>query len=570
MRQVTPTTKQFPVTDTVDFVVVGSGPAGGIMAQELSEAGYSVVVLEQGGWACFGHEQDYNKDEFLQRYPDEANTLQSNSPLRPNTFRRTDKDKAVPGNHSYGMCVGGGGVTYGGSSWRHLPYEFNELTTFKGDIPSGTGIADWPITYEEIEPYYVKAEWDLGICGPNTKQDLLPMPMMYPMSKPYPVGPQAQKSSGALFKIAAKKLGLHTSPNVCAIITQPYQGRAACNNCSWCSGYGCQIKARSCSPVVHFPRALKTGRCEIRVHSYAYEVAVNDAGRVTGVRYFDPQKQQVFQRARAVVVSANAGESARLLLLSKSKLFPNGLANSSGLVGKYLMTGNGGGATGWVDHPMGEYKGAVTGVAILDYVPNDPKRGFYGGGRMTARGQSNPISWGLSGGPDSPRWGAGYKKGLLQWVDRRITCTNFITQQPLITNYVDLDPDLKDGWGLPAMRITTQSHPNDITAIDWFQKKSVEILQAAGCNRIEPLGPPANQDTRGGSHNRGTCRMGNDPKTSVLNRYLRAHDVPNLWVVDASCFVTTGRNHPTMTLQACAYWAAEHLIKDAKGGALKT
>ena len=413
MRQVTPQMKQFPVSETVDFVVVGSGPGGGIMAQELSEAGFTVVVLEQGGWGCYGHEQDYNKDEFLQRFPDQTPTgaLQSTSPLRPNTFRRTEKDKTVPGSHSYGCCVGGGGVTYGGSSWRHLPYEFNELSYFKGDVPSGTGIADYPFTYQQFERYYVKAEWDLGICGPSRKEELLPMPMMYPMSKLYPVGPQAIKSSGALFHTAAKKLGLHISANVCAIITQPYKGRAACNNCSWCSGYGCHLGARSNSQNVHFPRALKTGRCEIRVQSYAFEVPVNDAGRVTGVRYFNAQKQQVFQPSRGVVLCANASETPRLMLLSKSKRFPNGLANSSGLVGKYLMCGNGGGATGWVDRPMGEWCGAVTGVAILDYVPNDPKRGFYGGGRITARGQSNPIGWGLTGRARRAQMGSGLQEG---------------------------------------------------------------------------------------------------------------------------------------------------------------
>jgi choline dehydrogenase-like flavoprotein len=297
-------------------------------------------------------------------------------------------------------------------------------------------------------------------------------------------------------------------------------------------------------------------------------VNVDAAGRVTGVTYFNAQKQEVFQKAKAVVVSCNASESARLLLLSKSNRFPNGLANSSGLVGKYLMTGNGGGATGYVDQPMGEYKGGVTGLAILDFVPSDEKRGFYGGGRITARGQANPIAFGMQGGPNAPRWGAGYKKALTEYADRRITTTNFITQMPLITNFVDLDPEVKDAWGLPAMRITTQSHPNDIKAIEWFQKKSVEILQAAGCKQVLPLGPPS--DSRGGSHNRGTCRMGNDPKTSVLNRYLRTHDVPNLWVVDASCFVTGGRNHPTMTLQALSYWAADHLIRDAKKGSVRT
>ena len=158
MRQFTPSTE-------VDFVVIGSGAGGGVMAKQLSQAGFSVVVLEQGGWGAYGHEQDYNKDELLNRFmPNVADRMLSDPVRQRNTFRRNAKEKAGPGNHSYGCVVGGGTVTYGASSWRHLPYEFNEVTK-DPTIPSGTGMADWPITYEELEPYYTQAEWEIGICG---------------------------------------------------------------------------------------------------------------------------------------------------------------------------------------------------------------------------------------------------------------------------------------------------------------------------------------------------------------------------------------------------------------------
>ena len=157
MRQYTPTTE-------VDFVVIGSGAAGGIMAKQLSQAGFSVVVLEQGGWGKYGRDHEYNKDEWLNRNQAQEDRLMSDPTRQRNTFRRNDKEKATPGTHSYGCVVGGGTVTYGGSSWRHLPYEFNELTS-DPTIPSGTGMADWPVTYEELEPYYVQAEWEMGISG---------------------------------------------------------------------------------------------------------------------------------------------------------------------------------------------------------------------------------------------------------------------------------------------------------------------------------------------------------------------------------------------------------------------
>jgi choline dehydrogenase-like flavoprotein len=548
---------QYKPASEVDFVVIGSGAAGGIMAKELAVAGFSVVVLEQGGPGAYGHEQDYNKDELLNMYPPKlADHLMSDLTRQPNTFRRNDQEEAVRGSSRYGCVLGGGTVTYGGSSWRHLPYEFNEAT-HEGTI-AGTGLADWPVTYAEMEPYYTKAEWEMGISGLRVDS-----PLFAPMSKPYPLPPLPLKASGALLKTGAAKLGLTVVPNVAAIISQPYQGRSACIACGMCSGFGCQVKARSSSAVTMLPIAVKTGRCEIRTYSYVREIPVDNNGRVTGAIYFDAQKQEVLQKAKAVVLSANGLESPRLLLLSKSARFPDGLANSNGVVGRYLMSGNVVDASGLFEQPLNEYKGIVSGAAILDYVPSDRKRGFYGGGRMTARGQQEPIQYGLAGPHHAPKWGVGYKQALREQANRKMIISNFVTQLPLESNRVDLDPHLKDAWGLPAMRITMTGHADDIKCMEFFKQKSVEILQAAGATTVwaEPV-----SEARGGAHSRGTCRMGNDPKTSVVDKYHRAHDVPNLFIVDGSSFVTGGRNHPTMTIQALAFRAADQLIKQAKSG----
>jgi choline dehydrogenase-like flavoprotein len=554
--------KQYPTSTEVDFVVIGSGAGGGIMAKQLSAAGFSVVVLEQGGWGKYGREHEYNKDEWLQLNLSDDDRLMSDPAKQRNTFRRSDKDKAVAGTHSYGCVVGGGTVTYGSSSWRHLPYEFKEAST-DPTIPSGTGMADWPITYEELEPYYTQAEWEVGISGQRVQS-----PFLAPMSKDYPVPPVPLKSSGALLYTAAAKLGLTAVPGPLAIITKPYMGRAACVNCGICSGYGCQVKARSSSAVTMLPLAEKTGRCEIRVRSYVREIVLDSAGRVNGVVYFDAQKKEVRQKAKAVVLAANGTESARLLLMSKSARFPDGLANSSGMVGRYLMLGNTVTANALFDHPLNEYKGVISGAALVDYVPSDTKRGFYGGGRITARGYQTPLDLGLNGlSPEAPRWGAGYKRALREEANHRMTTLSFVTQMPLETNRVDLDPDVKDEWGLPAMRITTTSHPDDVKNMEFFRKKSIEILEAAGAKKV--WAPPVS-DARGGAHNRGTCRMGDDPKTSVVDKYHRAHDVPNLFIVDGSVMVTGGRNHPTMTIQALAFRAADHLVQNARKGLLRT
>jgi len=296
------------------------------------------------------------------------------------------------------------------------------------------------------------------------------------------------------------------------------------------------------------------------------EISTDSSGKCTGVVYFDKDKKEIFQKAKNVILSANGSETPRLLLLSKSARFPDGLANSSGVVGRYLMLGNGAGASALFEHPLNDYKGVVTGAGIVDFVETDPKRGFYGGGRMTARGFDTPISYGLRGlSPGTARWGAGYKKALLEEANHKMAVSCFVTQLPVETNRVDLDPDAKDDWGLPAMRITSTSHPDDFKAMEFFRQKSIEILEAAGAKRV--WANPVN-DSRGSAHNRGTCRMGNDPKTSVVNKFHRAHDVPNLFIIDGSNLVTGGRNHPTMTIQALAFRAADNIIKAAKVGQL--
>src|SRR6478609_10407240 len=303
---------QFSPATEVDFVVIGSGAGGGIMAKQLSTAGFSVVVLEQDGWGKYGKEHEYTKDEYLNDAGGIDYQLMTDPVRQPNTFRRTDKEKATLGTHSYGCVVGGGTVVYGGSSWRHLPHEFKEAS-YDRTIPSGTGMADWPISYEELERYYTQAEWEMGISGLRVNS-----PFVAPMSKDYPLPPMPLKSSGALMKTAASKLGLTVVPGPLAIISQPYMGRQACVNCGICSGYGCQVKARSSSAVTVLPVAVKTGRCEIRVKSYVREISVDSSGRAKRVVYFDAQKREVRQKAKNVILSANGTESARLLLLSKS------------------------------------------------------------------------------------------------------------------------------------------------------------------------------------------------------------------------------------------------------------
>ena len=422
---------------------------------------------------------------------------------------------------------------------------------------AGTGFADWPITYHELEPYYTKVDWEVGVSGLASSSPFDP-----PRSKPYPMPPLPVKSSGVLLERGGRKLGLHPFPAPMAIASQLYRGRPGCAHCGFCIGFGCEVMAKSTTLYTMIPEAEATGRCEIRPHSYVYQVALNKRGRTTGVHYFDRHKRDQFQKAKAVVVSANGAETARLLLNSSSHRFPQGLANSSGLVGKYLMFNHSSAVHAQFEHELNEYKSVQVTRIIHDFYDADPKRGFYGGGGIDARMGPQPLGWALASGGELPGWGAQFKERL-EAFPRSMMAAGHGTSLAMASNNVSIDPSLKDAWGIPAIRVTYKDHPDDLAMGVFLQDRCVEIMQAAGAQRTYRA---AQRLGRGGVHLLGTCRMGNDPGSSVVDKYHRTHDVPNLFLCDGSSFVTSGRGQPTMTIQALAFRAADHIAEFARRG----
>ena len=544
---------RFKTSDAVDFLVIGSGAAGGVMAKELSVAGFNVVVLEQGPYLT---EQDFGHDEIKFAV---QNALTNDTKRQPITFRKSENEEAKPFKAiEYGRQVGGGTVHFTGNYWRFHEADFREKGLYGG--VSGTTLDDWPITYSDLEPYYTKAEEEMGISGLSGAN-----PFEGPRSKPYPLPPIAAKSSGVLFERGAKKLGLHPFPAPLAVLTQPYRGRGACMSCGMCELFGCEMKAKSSTLVSVIPMAEKTGRCEIRPNSYVRKIETDAHGRVTGAIYFDSNKQEVFQRSKAVVLCANGVESAKLLLLSKSNLFPHGLANSSGLVGKNLMWDQGASAGALFEHPLNEFKGVQVTRLIHDYYDHDPKRGFYGGGGIDARFDYYPAGFALWAMPDDiPSWGLDFKKAVGEYFTRTMTLLSHATSLPMEKNNISLDPAVEDAWGLPAVRVTYHWHEDDMKNMVWLQDRQVEILEAAGARKVWKYPIEAGNATS--RHLMGTCRMGADPKKSVVDSYGRAHDVPNLYIVDGSNFVTSARQQPTATISALAYRSAEHIALVAKRG----
>lgn len=545
---------RFRPADVVDFIVIGAGAAGGVMAKELSAAGFTVVVLEQGPHL---RERDFRHDEIGVCFRGE---LTNSEKLQPNTFRKSASEPAVKRRAvEYGRMVGGGSVHFTGNYWRFHENDFIERSRL-GAV-SGTGLADWPLTYAELEPYYTKAEEDLGISGLAGSN-----PYESARSKPYPLPPMPVKSSGVLFDRGCKKLGLHSFPAPVAILSQPYRGRGACTHCGFCEFFGCEMRAKSSTLAALIPAAEKTGKCEIRPGSYVRTIKTDSNGRVTGAVYFDNNRKEIFQRSRAVVVCANGAETPRLLLMSKSNRFPNGLANSSGMVGKYLMFDSGGSAYGLFPEPLNDYKGIQVTRVSHDYYASDAKRGFYGGGGLDARFDWYPISFALAGLPeDAPKWGSEWKKMMSHYFTRTMTVLSHATCLPVEQNMIDLDDKVKDAWGLPAMRVTFKNHPDDLKTVSWLLEKQKAILEAAGAEKVW-TSPVA--DVEYSVHLMGTCRMGNDPLASVVDRWNRAHDVPNLFIVDGSSLVTCARQQPTATIQALAYRAADRIASQAKVGAI--
>jgi choline dehydrogenase-like flavoprotein len=543
--------RRFGPNDTVDFIVVGSGAAGGVMARELSQAGFEVLVLEQGPRFTAA---DFKHDELDHWF---NNALLNSPETSPQTFRRSAADTAERVRNFpslwYARMVGGSSNHFTANYWRFHEVDFNERSLL-GEI-AGTSFADWPIDYAELEPYYTKVEWEVGVSGLAGASPFDP-----PRSKPYPMPPLPVKSSGVLLERGARKLGMHPFPAPMAIASVPYRGRPACAHCGFCIGFGCEMSAKSSTLYTMLPEAETTGRCEVRSESYVFRVDTNDKGRVTGVSYFDRERREHFQKARAVVLCANGAESARLLLMSANAKFPDGLANSSGLVGRNLMFNTYAEVNAVFEHELNEYKSVQVTRIVHDFYDSDPKRGFYGGGGFDSRIGPNPIAWSLFAPPPERAWGAEFK-ALLEAMPRAMIVATHGTSLPIETNRVDLDPDLKDAWGLPAMRVTYQDHPDDLAFSRFLQDRGVEVMQAAGAQQVWK-GPVA--EARGSPHLLGTCRMGNDPTTSVVDRYHRTHDIPNLFICDGSSFVTSGRGQPTMTIQALAFRAGEHIAGFAR------
>jgi choline dehydrogenase-like flavoprotein len=542
----------------VNAVVVGSGAGGGIVAKELAEAGMSVVLLERGKW--FTAFDDRKDDLRNQRTcvlgnsfgPDERN---------PRVYVDSGlHEQVVDSTHwaysNNAACVGGGTLSYGAMAWRFMEDDFR-LRSKYGAV-GGSTLDDWPITYADLEPYYEKAEWEIGVSGDDSNNIF-----RAPRRRPLPMPPLPANRDFQILEPAAKRLGLHPFHIPMLRNSVPYNGRGACIRCRWCVGYACEVNAKCGTQNTVIPKALATGNCDLRSECIAKQVLTDDRGHVTGVAYFDSNGRLREQASDLVVVSCSAVESARLLLNSKSRLFPNGLGNRYDWVGRNLQGHSYTGAAGLFEEETYDDLGPGASIAICDFNHNNP--GFVAGGLLANEFLRSPYQVAGLSGDGIPRWGAAHKEFMRRYFKRNMTVMGPMQEMPVFESRVQVDLRVKDAWGIPVARISGHHHPNDLLGTDFMRRKAEQWLKEAGATRTLPFQWTSLDTPSGGQHQAGTCRMGSDPQTSVVDKHCRVHDLDNLYVIDGSVHVNNGGFNPVLTIMAIAYYASENLVKTWKG-----
>jgi gluconate 2-dehydrogenase alpha chain len=561
-------------TEKTDVVIIGVGAAGGILAAELGKAGMKVIGLERGPRLQTADFEPHDELRYFQRQD-----LRPDPKRMPVTWRPNTNATAHPiPSQNNGNQAGGGTVHYGSLSWRMHEDDFRVRTKTlerygKEAIPEDSSLIDWPVSYDELEPFYDKAEYELGVSGKagNLAGKRIAGGNVFeaPRKREYPLPPLIVDQSGLLFEAGAQKLGFHPFSSPRAIISQPYQDRPGCTYCGFCQAFGCHVGAKSSILVTKLPEADKTGNFKLITGAMCYRVNSDNSGKVTGVSFYGPDRSDNTIEADLVIVAPFIYDNTRLMLLSKTDKFPNGLANSSGHLGKHIM------AHMMVpvfvtfdDRYVNNFMGPSAQKHTIDDFNADnfdhKDLGFIRGAQIsigTPTLEGGPISATyIAPPPDTPRWGAAYRDFLARNYARHGAMVGQTENLPYPDQTIDLDPHVRDAWGLPASRMTYDwRRPNERARVAFIQKKMEEVGRAMGAPHVwsgpvSPAGAP-------GAHHEGGTRMGSDPKDSVVNKYGQTWDHSNLFLIGSSTFPTMGTGfNPTLTIQALAYMTADAIV----------
>ena len=525
--------------ETVDVLIVGAGASGAALAWSLADTRMDILCLEQGDWM--------DPTAYPSTGLDWEARGQGDFALSPNTRKRPEdypvNDAESPIAVSMFNAVGGSTILYAAHFPRLHPSDFR--------VRSLDGVADdWPLDYATLAPHYAMNDRITGVAGlagdPAYPPKEVPLP-------PVPLGRLGEKVAAGF-----NRLGWHWWPSDSAIATREYRGRAPCIHLGPCIT-GCAQGAKASTDLTYWPAALRRGvrlraRCRVR------EILLRPDGMADGVVYFDAEGVERRQRAEVVVLACNGIGTPRLLLNSRSKQFPDGLANRSGLVGRRFMFHPYGMVLGIFDEPLQNTRGPTgCGLMSQEFYETDPSRGFVRGYSFELMRGLGPIStalWGMLTG--RVPWGAEHHRAYAELFERTAGLLAICEDLPELENSVTLDPELADDHGIPAPRVHYRLGENSRRMLDHAVARAREVLEAAGARTTYTEAPMR----IAGWHLMGTARMGEDPERSVVNAWGRCHDVRNLFIVDGSIFVTAGGVNPTSTIQALALYVADAIKKN--------
>ena len=579
LRECTPLPKvDDPIEDTmptklkpVDVAVIGLGAAGGVAVLPLARTGLKVAGIEAGTWM---DPRSFHPDEIYNNARRLVTSSQKAQLERPTIRSGPSQPAQRSPFHPMMNAIGGTSIHYWAQSWRLNPWDFkcrSEIVKRYGvsAIPAGSTLEDWPLMYEELEPYYDLVEYEIGVSGKagNIQGAMDPQGNLFegPRRREYPMPPLRETEFTQRMAAAARQLGWKPFRPPAAINSQSYKGRAACGYHGYCDRGGCHLSAKNSTAVTTIPAALKTRHLTIYDRAHVTRIVAASDGKAAGVQYVR-DRREYFQPAKVVLLASYTYENTRLLLLSKSPAYPNGLSNKHGQVGKHYF-GH------WVDavgalFPFDVnlwYGTPAQGVAVDDWADDNydhSASGFVGGTTLHVRTERHPIE-----AADSitfgraPMWGAKWKAFVHENAARYANTYLQTSSFPYEETFLDLDDEVKDPMGDPVCRITTAPRANEQRAALFAQTKMEEWFRAAGAidvTKTVPAGPGVSTHAYGGT------RMGDNPETNVANRWGFSHEVPNLGILGASLMGFSGARNPTLTVQALAWRTAEYLVKNWK------
>jgi len=555
-----------------DVVIVGLGAAGGVAALPLAQAGIEVVGLEAGTWLT---RRDFAPDELRNNYRGWPQGIQKANQEIPTSRANAASATAPRGAiHPMQNAVGGTTLHYWAQSWRLNPWDFKVVSETKrrygaSRIPPGSTVEDWPFGLDELEPYYDRVEYEVGVSGQagnvNGKIDPRGNPFEGARTRAYPMPPLRSTEFLDKMTTAARSLGWNPFPGPAAVNSRAYQNRSACMYHGFCNRGGCHVDAKNSTAVTTIPRAQATRRLKIVTRAHVTTIEVDGNGQVTGVNYL-ADGVEYFQPAKVVLLASYTYENVRMLLLSKSKAFAKGLANNRGQVGRHYFSHHmGAGVSALFPWNTNAWYGLpAQGVAVDNWADDNFDHGgldFIGGGNLWVYSDRRPIgAAGMNTFGRAPNWGSAWKTFIKENADRSNSAYIQKSTLPYEDNYLDLDPQVKDPLGYAVCRVTAEYKENERKLSAFTQDKMEQWYRAAGAIAIQraPLGGAMGVST----HAYGGTRMGDNPDTNVVNRWGFAHEAPNLGVLGASVMGTSGAHNPTLTVQALAWRTAEHLVKN--------